>query len=435
MLELNETYASMLKFSGYTVEQDGKVYFTPDEEDAEPKPTMVGGKHLVLPTTENLRDAYKNNYSIFHPLAENVLVPNSTDINALHTGILLRLNLMVYRIFLELTLIVSDIKISDTLKGPQQNKFFEKVNSVDKDSYKVLNNFLTTGTPYFLKANQSLIHIYLDKGGSINNERYSSVGRVYFPIYELIKQGKLPDFYKDKRIPQKKITLIEQLYEYIFPDIGVKDKWSYGSKSMVAPRLSSLMLAAYPIYHRINEVAKIFEPALSDMDEYYADTAWREVFNDLNLYQVEIRKVPPLNNNIPVDRPDTSTDVTKPAGTNISLDSILNCRPQQPQYNIGLAQQQNPINLLPQPTPMQQQRMLANNPNRVPSWGVPNTQVMMQPNVGYNQNMNYGVPTMNNGYMGQTFMNGYANPMNMALPNNQMTQVPQFINMNQPAMI
>ena len=80
MLELNETYASMLKFSGYTVEQDGKVYFTPDEEDAEPKPTMVGGKHLVLPTTENLRDAYKNikpKETKFHHLCRLCMIGNT----------------------------------------------------------------------------------------------------------------------------------------------------------------------------------------------------------------------------------------------------------------------------------------------------------------------------------------------------------------------
>lgn len=435
MLKLLDTYRSILGFCGCYPEPNEKeqIYVKLDSSGAKSPATMQGRK-WVLPTEENCKNAYVDNLALFHPLSENIIKSESADIKRLRTCLSVRMNYALYKLICMLLEIASSPEKHTSL-SPEQTEMCVALKKVTKDQ---LMTFSEVAYDAINRADGvfQLVHVFLSRGTTLDGKKFSRVGNISFPFYEKLKEG--------AEICGKKITSTEskifiRVLEYIFPDIGKLNAYSYGSNSATAPYLDALMKSGYNVVTRILELTDTFEPFIIDSVVYDFDTRWLEVFQDLKGYEPEIRKVAVTQSSN--DYAANTASHQQPARPDIkmtnagidatSLINLVNNRQMQPQQ--GFLQQQQPILGLQQ-RPMLNQQTL----KPYPDWAIGKPQQQTYPQVynGYQQvPMNYGYPQVqaypqvpyqpmyqNQGY-------GYAQQQSWVQPQPQqgwVTQQPSF---------
>lgn len=314
-MKLLEIYKSILAYCGMTTDEHGYVSTLLDEKR---EPAFIEGLRLVLPTDQNLRAFNPKESIIFHPLTENILRGESEVIAKLKTVINIRLNFTIGVIAQSLLSLVA----SPELHG-QLNRDQREILLVIKDcDEKAVMNFISKMVSG-IKSNPErlFVNIYLKRGGTFKNKRYSRVGIVTFPFYELIKEDKID------KIREKDKQTFQQLFEFMFPDLQLSEEYNFGSDSSVAPYLEALMNSSAKVASRLNDLLLIYEKHIEDASKLMFDADWIEYFKDLNALVPEIRRIPVQFGN------DGTTSITMEPETQVAPAHLPQQMPyQQPGY-------------------------------------------------------------------------------------------------------
>ena len=381
-MKLLDTYKSILAFAGCHTTPEGQIYAKMDSS-GDTMELKANGKKWVLPTEDNCKKAYAEDLSLFHPLNENVIKPESIDIKRLTKCLITRINFSTYTLFATLLHVASDTSTHLNLT-PEQSEMCSVLKQVSTEQSTSIDNLM------LLAINRKddlykLVHVHLKRGTTIKGARHSRTGNITFPFYEHLKDGEVCN----RKVKKQEKEIITRLYEYVFPNCGVEDEYSHGSDANTAPYLEALLRACLKVVDRITYVSSIFDPFIEDKYIFDYDNAWLLPFEDLKGYESEIRTVAATQSTSDVE--NTATGSPAPTVTRTangvsagSLIQSLSQRPMAPMQNpyAGILQQQ-PIGMVQQPgrVPM----------SNVPTWAIGKPQVA--PAMPYPQQVpGYNVP-------------------------------------------
>ena len=371
-MKLLDTYKSILAFAGCHTTPEGQIYAKMDSS-GDTLELKANGKKWVLPTEDNCKKAYADDLSLFHPLNENVIKPESIDIKRLTKCLITRINFSTYTLFATLLHVASDTSTHLKLT-PEQSEMCSVLKQVSTEQSTNIDNLM------LLAINRKddlykLVHVHLKRGTTIKGARHSRTGNITFPFYEHLKDGEVCN----RKVKKQEKEIIIRLYEYVFPNCGVEDEYSHGSDANTAPYLEALLRACLKVVDRITYISSIFDPFIEDKYIFDYDNAWLLPFEDLKGYESEIRTVAATQSTSDVENSTTGSPVSTVTRTanGVSAGSLiqsLSQRPMVPMQNpyAGILQQQ-PIGM-PQPGRVAM-------PN-VPTWAIGKPQPMapaMQP--------------------------------------------------------
>jgi hypothetical protein len=423
MSKLISLYTSILDYAGLGVDANGFIY---TQHDADKTPLTIGGKELILPTTEVLRRPHNGEQTIFHPLAENALQKESAIIRTLRSALNVRMNYFFGILAKQLLQIANDKTIHGRFT-PDQRDLLIALKEADETSEV---NFTKLMLAYLNKDYERIfVHCYLNKGGKVRGKKYARTGVISFPMYELLKEKGVD--IPDVKLRAKDVEIFLNLYRLIFPHIDEPESYNYGSDSDIAPYLDALMMSTIKVLASINDIIDEYNDYITEKEALTSNSEWVEGFNDLRTYLGEIRNIPhqtgvddvqparPVNTGAQMPLPPRPQDTFQPAQP-VS---------QQPQFQQPAPQQQAPQPVAPGlhytdkgldfQSLLQNRPDLANRPNPLAM----NPMGMMQPNPGMRPPPSWAQPQMNQ--FGQPVQPMYGQPA-------MMGQQPQFNQFGQP---
>ena len=417
MIGLLDTYRSILYYSGCRVNdnENCRIFAQLDSNSGTQALTLNGGRPWVLPTQENLKTAYDNNFAIFHPLNENIIKGESADVKRLRSCLLIHINYSLYTLIVAMLHIASSPELHATI-SPEQTDMCVKVKKITKEQ-KNLFEKLAWDAINRADGIYQLVYINLSRGSTLGDKKFSRVGNVTFPFFEKLKEGVE---ICGKKLNQADTKAFIRMFEYVFPELDKEGKYSFGSNSTVAPYLEALLKSSYNIVERILELYNNFENVLTDPIVFEFDLKWLEVFEDLKAYEPEIRKVCVTQSSSdyadsiaakqapPQEQAQPNIKVTSNGIDPSSLFQSLNNRNFGVNNNNRGFVTNNQRPLISASSQAYNQRPLNSNPD----WAIPNNQ-----NNGWGNNQNNGWGNTNQGWTNQN--NGWGNNTNNGWNNNQ----------------
>lgn len=439
-MDIIELYKSILASASMVADKEGcvsvdNVKLSPQTKGEKLTPVLIAGKRMVLPTPEQLSNPDWTDRIVFHPLSENVMRGESEIIERLRKDLTIRLNATFVGLSTSLLNIVASTAEHHKL-SPEQSEVLSVVKNVDDDSVAIFSNyclkFAQTG------GMESLITLFLKRGGIVNGKKHSRAGIVKFPIYEELLTESAT--HAGVKLRKKDIKAFTSLIEYILPDVDKPEAYNRGSSSDIAPYLDALMKSFMGVGSKFNDVLDMFKSHIPNPDGLVLESGWVETFDNLEVMLTQIRRIPMQTGNegsskktdaVPAPQAaiPTALGYQPSAVPMATVAPVLpwNQAPQQPQYyppaNMQAPQPQGVVNTgrgldfgsLTRNTPS-----LAMNNQPLPSTLFPNQQQQMpyaqqrggfgQPNMGMGQQFPqqgyvqqqspYAPPPVNMGYGG-----------------------------------
>ena len=279
MERINEFYKDILNVLGLEVDSKGGIFIKSGKANL---PLTVNGLPMVLPTEENIKniiDVSGNKpelrYFLFNPAYEDPIRKN-TSLQKLREIIYRRLENKI----VALMETVSLIGLDNDIKSSGMEEFIELVlrfknRAVKKlfdegvvDSIRNIYNISKKST----NPKLNIMHIFLNKGGKIGDERYNRIGNAAFPIYErLINDFNVKkDTIEGIKIRNKDKGVIISAYEFIIKDTNdLTNGILIGSKNKIAPGLHTLLILMDILSNKINDTLDSIKEDVDD-DTYNA---------------------------------------------------------------------------------------------------------------------------------------------------------------------
>jgi hypothetical protein len=299
-MKLLDIYRSILQFAGLRANPEGYVSL----KDVSTDPVLIGGLRLVIPTNEQLRSHNPGEKIVFHPLTEDIVRGESEIIKKLRVNINTRLNTNIAALGKDLLNIVASPALHARLT-PEQSRLLTVVK--DADEKTVANYLAMLMSNYKERSDRLYVNVFLVRGGSNQKEpgrKYTRLAVVSFPFYTENAAGTIG------KCRVKDRETYRQLMEFMFPDIEVTDAYNYGSDSIVAPFLETLMLGSAKIAARINELVELYAPFIEGHEDLMFDLDWMESFRDMTTLAPMIREIPlQAGNEGSIPPPTASTPV------------------------------------------------------------------------------------------------------------------------------
>lgn len=415
-MKLNEVYSAILAFAGLEADNDGYIStIVADNRE----PAVMGGLRLVLPMDQHLRNPNPKEKVIFHPLSENILRGESEVITKLRDVINIRLNYTFGIIGNALLNLAASPEEHHKLT-PDQTELLIALKDVDDITTRNFASIILEGIKN--QANKMFLNIYLKRGGSIGEKRYSRAGILTFNLYDELRKDNAEIHGVKLRVKDK--DALKKLYEFMLPGIE-SDITSYnrGSDSTIAPYLDALMKTAMTVASRFNDILDQYGKFIEFSDSLVFNGDWVETFENLNVMASELRRVPAQLGNEgtaapsePAPQQQYSLPVAAPQVQTIPM-------PQQPMYPSTTPQYMQPV--APMAPPVRQtnrgldwQSVVQHNPQVGMSGNALGGQLHQQQYVAQNQfqpaAFAYGMPPPQQPYGG---MGGFAPAMNTGYVN------------------
>lgn len=297
-MNIVDLYSSILSYAGLEANKEGYVSIIKyRNEDKELLPLYIENKRLVLPTQEQLRAFDGNNQIVFHPLMENIIRGESKVITKLKESIDIRINMVLGIVVQNLLQILASPAQHASL-NPDQAELLTVINDCDE---KTVIEFTKIMLSVFKQSNKRFFSVYLKRGGSIDNTKYSRLGIVLFPLYQEL----LDDNVALSRIKDKKA--FKAIFEFVLPNIAKDNAYSYGSDSRVAPFLDALLKSTANVASRLNDIIDLYKDYIENYDQLIFNSDWFESFMNLDSLLPEIRRIPMLDGNIGPIEQESST--------------------------------------------------------------------------------------------------------------------------------
>ncbi len=278
-MKIIQFYKDILSVAGLDVDKDGLT-------SAGDLPFLVKGKRLALPTETNLR-ANKDNVVIFHPLSENVLRGESDVMGKFRSALNIRLNYLFGCLAQELMALGTSVALHKEL-NPDQQQLLTALKDANEKTLTVLQSILKKMT--FDNTSRNFINIYNKKGGVVNGKKYNRACIVSFPFYEELNSDSKTVF--DITISKKDRNTIISLVEFMFTSIGQPEYYSHGSYDSIAPTLDALMGSVKKLINDVNMIVSDYGKFFTDVKDYEINSDWVESFEDLSIYNADIRMIP-----------------------------------------------------------------------------------------------------------------------------------------------
>lgn len=322
-------YRQVLNGLNCNVTEDGMVQFVTKSVTY---PVTVGEKdlRLALPTKEVLNQLANGGLVAFHPMCENIILGQSPVMATLRNLTIESLTLKILSTMIGVAMAVAD----DADMTANQIKFASDFDKVDEKTVKALTKLAGVIDP---ATNNRLINVYLKHGGMIGDDQYKRVATVTFPIYaELLEGG---DTVFGVKMRKSDIRLIRIMLEKIFPNIGEKDGYSFGSNSLTAPYFHALLNAFGNVVGELNKVTYSFRKIIREYtgEEPHVTIDYIHEFEEGKHYKDIL---PPLDYNQGTEAGGTTPQATLPVEQSAQL---------QPDYQ----EQVNTV-VAPPPQPVQQ---------------------------------------------------------------------------------
>jgi hypothetical protein len=282
MSKMLDFYESVLKAAGLVVTSDGCVSVVTSKE---PKPMTLKGKRLVLPTKEHQANPNPDAKIVFHPLVENVMRGESEVFERFRMALNSRLNVVIGSI-VTMLLTLGTSQAEQHKLTPEQSEFLSKVKNADEKTLAALKKIMDSLPA---AAHQKLfVSMFLKRGGTVGEKRYSRVGVVHFPFYNDLKKGEAELHGVKLRVKDREALV--GLLDYILPEQDIAGVYNRGSNSTIAPSLEALMSAFRAVAAPINDLLSRFEGVLPE--NLTIESGWSEQLDNLDELLPEIRSTP-----------------------------------------------------------------------------------------------------------------------------------------------
>lgn len=286
MNKLHTLYAQILEFAGIKIENDGRL--TIDFKDRQ-FPAEIGGKRMVMPYDEILRQLDSEKEIVFHPFQEFINRGESDVVRKLRRIINIRLNIATLAAIDAMMEILSNPALHAKM-SPQQREVIKSVGEVDG---VLRGKFMALATTAFAENPDALfVNIYTKKSGVFKGNKHARVGVVTFPIYESTA------FAGTKLGKKGSWETILQIINFVFPG-SQDDAEAYNSysDSTDCPWLDCLLRTAINVTERLNEIVRIYGNLIDGDNLVTFNMDWVDGFDNLNTYKKEIALIPSQRGN------------------------------------------------------------------------------------------------------------------------------------------
>lgn len=208
-------------------------------------PITVGGKRLVLPKAEILREGNWKDRVGFHPLCEKITRTESPVLKLLKDVIGLKTDTVLIALLDALMHTAASPDLHKKVGGPKVAEYLKSVPGATEKTYKTLKKILEACK----KPEYRLVNYYLKHGGK-GEEAASRTCVVSFPIFDDLEEGNATVF--GVKVDKKDRPAIQGLLEYVFGDKETRESYSYGSRNPEAPYFHALLTSFGRVAERIN---------------------------------------------------------------------------------------------------------------------------------------------------------------------------------------
>ncbi len=294
-MEINDFYKSILESTGVKIGDDGLVSVSLGKDEAGNEkliPYEVGKerksmRRLALPINDVLRSADWKSVIAFHPMSENILKGESPILKCLNSLMVARLGSVALRLMGQLLYIGANTSYHGKLT-PKQSELLIHLQNANESTIKVFNRLIDKIrlVPVENEEDTRLLKIFLKRGGVWKGSKRARVAVVNFPLLEEFAKGDNTIY--GVKMSNKDKECILNLINFIFPEAGDVDGYSFGSDSQIAPYFHALLHAYGNVAGRLNSIVKEFKKHLKDADELTTDLSWVSVAADLTPYRSSI---------------------------------------------------------------------------------------------------------------------------------------------------
>lgn len=271
-------YEHVLLALGCVVTSDGMVSL---ESTGEPI-TLNTGERLVLPTDERLSKLGSSQTVAFHPMAENVILGQSSVIRL--TRMLVNQSI-THKVITSMLGIAQAISTGAEMKSTQISKL-STVSGIDAKTVKSLSKLMQVIDH---QSPQRLVNVFLKHGGSIGDSSYKRTAYVSWPLYEELVSvsNDNGDTVYGVAMRKKDVILIRQLFELMIEHAGEADYYSAGSNSKAAPYFHALLSAFGKVLEDLNTMTWMFRKVIYDTvsENPHVTTTFIEDFGEGDAYR------------------------------------------------------------------------------------------------------------------------------------------------------
>lgn len=291
--ELNALYKAILESAGAVVDERGFVS-SKNFGSTERPPLIIEGERLVLPVPEQLQSGRAGVTLAFHPLFEHANHGESKVLATLRKMMSVKLSFTLTAITANLLTLAASTAEHKKLT-PDQSEFLSVVGDVDEATCVAFGKYIEN----MAKKNQAthMANIYLKRGGVLNKHPYNRTSIVTFQAYTELSTAETKTPIGGAKFRVKDRAGVVNLFQYVLPMIAVKDAYSAGSNSAVAPFIDALMKSYAQVASRLNDVLTLFKKHIQDAEELMIDTSWITAFDNLGVWQAAILTIPPQAGN------------------------------------------------------------------------------------------------------------------------------------------
>lgn len=372
-LTLERIYGAILKTGWLSVDEKGLVYRALDEVNGEKKEAFIMlDKQVALPTRENLGRSGRDNLLIFHPLLEGLVGGESPVIGKLRRAYSIRFNFVGPNLF-EALLAGASHTTEYSKFSPEQMELFKVVKQVNEKTLKTWERIVNLAIERY-GASNAFVDVYTSRNTQLNNQSYSRVASVRFPIYEEIVKGE-KIFGSSLQLSKNEREIFTNLFEFMFPGIEEKDHYSYGTNSRIAPYLDAVLKVFGRLFQHTNKLYDMYNSVILMESNLRVDIDWVDWTMDIESLKTLAQSVPQQYGNYPIKvedekRQTTGSDVK---ALEVQKQASIGYVPQrtetmaQPQTRTSVPQ--NPHQPLPMP-----QALTSDQPQKFTGIGKPLTE-------------------------------------------------------------
>jgi hypothetical protein len=284
-MNLLDFYKNILLAGNMVTDSQGMVSGKYEDKTT---PIMIGGKRLILPTRDNLRNADLDAQVMFHPIIESSSRGESDVVSKLRGCINIRLNFIVAKLMSELlTLCTSPAQHAHL--SPNQGELLNHCKDADEKTLLMFDSIIEKMG--INNKTQCFVQIYLKRSYNLNGKSFNRAAVVSFPFYEELIKDQDTVFGITIKRKKDRATLIK-LCKFIFSDIDKPNAFDVGTNSEIAPFLVALMNALIKVVSCIQDVVSEYENFFVDSSIYKYKDDFADVINDLNPLMGEALAIP-----------------------------------------------------------------------------------------------------------------------------------------------
>lgn len=302
--EILEYYKSLLALAWMYPDEKGFIYTKAGDVDV---PAILDGKHLILPTRQQLKNTDWSERLIFNPMHEEFNLGVSDTLTEFRGQVINRLNATMAKVFEHFV----NLGINQDVHKHLNTEQGQVLNALVKVTDKTAQRLSEMRKKMSVNNTSKFISVFIKRGGMVNGEGFSRVGVVNFPLYkELLDPEIHPGGVKLTKDDRK---IFKELYEFIFPFLLTDaDGYSVGVNSRTAPNLECFLRSVLKVVGTLMETTRPYKDLFPDFDPFLVFPEdlpkWIDLFDNKTMVEKAARAIPKLPGSEGKDEEDDRED-------------------------------------------------------------------------------------------------------------------------------